>query len=234
MTAPPNAWPVPDGFVIVPIQPTQEMLNAARAPSVSYWGQGSASPGPSWTWSRMLAAAPAPPVQGPGTQDSVRCDGCPEEWRTVPSIPELEASSWGRIRRKPFTAQVKEGVIQHFPMSEPRYGSPCRTRKNGQYKCMYITYRGIGNKIVHRLVCEAFHGPPPKGKNVVIHLNENAYDNRPVNLKWGDHKENKIMPKIIEYRKSCVGENSNYAKHRRKVVDYLYDTGHVIPREVIP
>jgi len=43
---------------------------------------------------------------------------------------------------------------------------------------------------VHQLVCEAFHGPKPFEKAVVIHIDEDAHNNRPENLMWGTQKEN--------------------------------------------
>lgn len=42
---------------------------------------------------------------------------------------------------------------------------------------------------VHRLVLECFRGPPPNGKPECRHLNGNKHDNRLVNLKWGNRKE---------------------------------------------
>lgn len=43
---------------------------------------------------------------------------------------------------------------------------------------------------VHQLVCEAFNGTKPFDKAVVMHLDENAANNRPSNLQWGTQKEN--------------------------------------------
>ncbi len=48
---------------------------------------------------------------------------------------------------------------------------------------------------VGALICEAFHGPRPKGA-VCMHLNEDARDNRPENLAWGTQKENLNAPKF--------------------------------------
>jgi hypothetical protein len=44
--------------------------------------------------------------------------------------------------------------------------------------------------LVHRLVCEAFHGPAPEGKPWALHRNGDAGDNRPENLYWGDREDN--------------------------------------------
>lgn len=64
---------------------------------------------------------------------------------------------------------------------------------------------------VHRLVCEAFHGPPPDGADT-LHLDENPANNRPENLKWGTRKENLNMPAIKAYhsdvcRQKMTGHN---------------------------
>lgn len=52
----------------------------------------------------------------------------------------------------------------------------------------------IGNKrktiMVHKVVCEAFHGPKPSPAHQVRHLNGIKTDNRPSNLAWGTAKEN--------------------------------------------
>ena len=65
---------------------------------------------------------------------------------------------------------------------------------------------------VHQLVCEAFHGPRPFEKAVVIHIDENAHNNRPENLKWGTQKENLSAPGFIEYCRSRSGEDSPRVK----------------------
>jgi hypothetical protein len=45
-------------------------------------------------------------------------------------------------------------------------------------------------RMVHTLVCAAFHGPRPEGLEV-RHLNDVKDDNRSENLAWGTPKENK-------------------------------------------
>lgn len=43
---------------------------------------------------------------------------------------------------------------------------------------------------VHRLICEAFHGPAPEGKPFVDHIDRCKTNNTPGNLRWVSHKEN--------------------------------------------
>jgi len=76
----------------------------------------------------------------------------------------------------------------------------------------------FGNIKVHRVVCEAFHGPAPFPKSVVIHLNEDATDNRAENLKWGTQKENLNMPKFIDYCRNRIGENNPRHKGKMKKI----------------
>ena len=75
----------------------------------------------------------------------------------------------------------------------------------------------LGNIKIHRAVCEAFHGPAPEGKPIVLHLDEDATNNRPENLRWGTQKENLNMPGFIDYCKGRTGEDSPVTKHRRKI-----------------
>jgi hypothetical protein len=141
-----------------------------------------------------------------------------EQWREVPSLPQIEASSWGRIRRKAHTGRMPYGGQRQYS-SDPTYGTVRRASKTAKHTYRGYNYRGIGNVKVHRAVCEAFHGPAPDGKPVVIHINEDAHDNRPENLRWGTQKENLNMPKYIAELK---------ARLRQPRVDFEYDTGRLI------
>lgn len=78
----------------------------------------------------------------------------------------------------------------------------------GQWDGDRFIYTRKGHKTlkVHRLVCEAFNGPPEDGR-VCMHLNEDSSDNRPENLAWGTQMENLNAPGFIAYCKSRTGEN---------------------------
>lgn len=142
-----------------------------------------------------------------------------EKWRPVPSESGVLASSEGRILLPPRYAPIAQGGFRaYFP--RPRYGQVSREHKNAKHSYRIIMVRrvtasaGQSPRKVHQLVCEAFHGPKPFEKAVVIHLDENALNNRPENLKWGTQKENLNAPKFIKYCKGRTGENNPRIKGR--------------------
>jgi hypothetical protein len=83
---------------------------------------------------------------------------------------------------------------------------------------MILRIGGLGKTFkIARLVCEAFHGPAPFERAVVMHLDDNPGNNRPENLKWGTQKENLNAPQFIAYCRSRTGENSTHAKAQDSV-----------------
>lgn len=138
-----------------------------------------------------------------------------EIWKDVPSMIGLKASSLGRIQLPSGTAKMPHGGMRSYN-PKPRFGHKTKASKTARHEYMGLQSRKYGNIKVHKAVCEAFHGPAPFERAVVIHLNENALDNRPENLKWGTQKENLNMPSFIEYCKSRVGTNSPISKSLAK------------------
>ena len=123
-----------------------------------------------------------------------------EVWRPVPSEPGVLASSWGRFLLPPRYAPMNNGGFRAY-MPKPRFGQVSRGKPTALHSYrIAMVYRtgeypaGQKPRKVHQLVCEAFHGPKPFPDAVVIHLNEDAHDNRPENLKWGTQKENLNAP----------------------------------------
>jgi hypothetical protein len=142
-----------------------------------------------------------------------------EFWRPVPSEPGVLASSLGRVLLAPGHAPLPNGGFRaYFP--KPRYGSVARSKKGAKHEYMNIMLRSEGlqrqvPRKVHRLVCEAFHGEMPFDGAVVLHLDENALNNNPLNLRWGTQKENLNMPKFKEYCRGRTGSNSPAVKGRK-------------------
>lgn len=93
------------------------------------------------------------------------------EWRTIPSAPGYEASSIGEIRRN---NRIRKQAL----------------KKSGYLQLNLSLGGKIISRLVHTLVCEAFNGPCPEGKECA-HDNGIKTDNRPSNLIWKTELENK-------------------------------------------
>lgn len=88
-----------------------------------------------------------------------------EVWRPVPSVPAYEVSNHGRVRNA-----TTERVLRLQPTTrgylQVNLGAANR------------------NRLVHRLVCEAFHGEPPTPGAHADHLDFDRTHNAPHNLRW--------------------------------------------------
>jgi len=124
-----------------------------------------------------------------------------EIWKPVPSYPGLLASSEGRILLSPSYAPLPNGGYRLY-LPEPFAGVVRRAAKEARHVYYGTWVKHYGNVKVHRAVCEAFHGPAPFEGAVVMHLDENALNNRPDNLKWGTQKENLNAPGFKAYCRS--------------------------------
>lgn len=124
-----------------------------------------------------------------------------EIWKPVPSIPGLEASSLGRVRCQRYVQPMPYGGsrIRSFG---PSRGLESYGTRNGTHKRLIFRFRGKTYK-VHRAVCEAFNGPSPWDGAVVMHLDEDSFNNQPCNLQWGTQRENLNAPKFKAER--CRG-----------------------------
>jgi hypothetical protein len=130
-----------------------------------------------------------------------------EEWRTSPSLPEYEVSSWGRVRRKTYLKDLPNG-------GQREYGGKEHIGQDSGEGRMIFVFRGKTYK-VHQLVCEAFNGPR-QGAQVCMHLDEDYRNNRPENLRWGSQKENLNAPKFLAYCRSRLGDESPVKKGKLK------------------
>ena len=137
-----------------------------------------------------------------------------EIWKPVPSVDGVLASSWGRILLPTSEALMPKGGTRTY-VPKPTIGSISRSKTGARHIYRNIFNRKLGNLKVHRLVCEAFHGPCPPGMEV-LHLDENGLNNRPENLRWGTRKENLNMPKFKAYCRSRTGENSPRTKGMKR------------------
>ena len=139
-----------------------------------------------------------------------------EVWRDVPSVPGVLVSSEGRVMYAPHRGPMPKG-------GERCYGGQAtfgvwskdigrfilRSRNHGE------TYK------VARLVAEAFHGQPPFEGAVVMHLDENAANNRASNLAWGTQKENLNAEGFLAHCRGRTGRNNPMIKGRNKAAAEL-------------
>lgn len=102
----------------------------------------------------------------------------PETWMPINDWP-YEVSDAGNVRR------ARSG-------KRTRIGRPVKPQKHkGGYRRVVLWHNDERRYFyVHRLVAEAFLGPPPFAGAVCRHLNGHPLDNRPSNLCWGTQKDN--------------------------------------------
>jgi hypothetical protein len=67
---------------------------------------------------------------------------------------------------------------------------------------------------VHRLICEAFHGPPPNAGDLARHLDGNPKNNNASNLAWGTHSQNSIDALRHGTQTGAVNSKASSAKRR--------------------
>ena len=103
--------------------------------------------------------------------------------RPVPGFPSYLAGSDGKIYKNATGRGIKAGR-----------GLYCMkgSRSGHGYIKIFIGQRGTSFRYVfaHKMICEAFHGPPPSPAHVVRHLDGVRTNNAPSNLAWGTHREN--------------------------------------------
>lgn len=117
------------------------------------------------------------PYGGPGDRLYVRHapDLFPVYFKPIPEWEGLYAAGTdGRIYR------TDRGE------PEPLQGSP----SDRGYLCVSLSRGERVTKAVHRLVCEAFYGPPPSDDMQVRHMDGDRTNNAPSNLDWGTQADN--------------------------------------------
>lgn len=108
------------------------------------------------------------------------------ELRPIPSCPGYLAGSDGHIYSTIYRKHRHGGELA--PPRRLKAG----TRKHGYVTCGVSLDRKSVPRLVHRLVCEAFHGVEPAPRCVVRHLDGDKENNCPENLRWGTHGENAV------------------------------------------
>lgn len=114
------------------------------------------------------------------------------EWRPIPNFPNYEISEYGDVRRTGHTVTytTKTGVTRTIRFRP----APIKTKAaEGFGDHVGVTlirdgrYHGCR---VHRLVLEAFVGPPPFPGALGLHFDDNKLNNHVSNLRWGTYRDN--------------------------------------------
>lgn len=101
-----------------------------------------------------------------------------EEWRPIPSWPEYEVSSIGRVRRVVAGQGAKAGRVLK-PWISVGYQYVALWRANKQTRVA-----------VHRLVALTFLPAPADDQTQVAHCDGDRLNNLPTNLRWASPTEN--------------------------------------------
>lgn len=126
----------------------------------------------------------------------------PEEWRPVEGWP-YEVSSLGRVRR---------AVNETAPPSQAIPGriKTAEVHRDGRRR-ITLSHRSVNRHFfVARLVCEAWHGPPPTPSHQAAHTNGDPSDDRPENLRWATCREN--CADTIKHGRTLRGAKNARAK----------------------
>jgi hypothetical protein len=125
-----------------------------------------------------------------------------EVWKPIKDYEDFyEVSNQGRIRSKD---RVVEYVLPTRVRIAVVKGRILKTGRSNDGEWGYLQvhlYGTEGRKArkcmrVHRLVAEAFLGPPPYPEAVVMHKDDNVTNNKATNLEWGTPKDNSMDMKL--------------------------------------
>lgn len=139
------------------------------------------------------------------------------EWRDVVGCGgNYRISNFGAVWSKP-RRMVEGGFLE--PSSRP-YG----------HQTVHLTYADGKRKIVfvHRLVLEAFVGPPPTPEHQCRHLDGNPRNNRVENLAWGTPAENNHD--MDRHGTRMLGDNHAHTKVTSDLVAELRSGPHTQAR----
>ena len=112
-----------------------------------------------------------------------------EIWKSIEGMEGVYSmSSEGRIRSEERVIVHSNGTKQ--PIRE-RILKPQKNKYGYLSVCLYLPEKKKKTCLVHQLVCAAFHGPKPEGRDV-NHIDGVKTNNRASNLEWVTRSENHL------------------------------------------
>lgn len=109
-----------------------------------------------------------------------------ERWKSVVGFEGLyEVSDRGQVRSVDRKITTSHGHVRNMP------GRVLKPRPLGRAGHLRVQLGREHDRLVHRLVLEAFVGPCPEEMEC-LHFNDVADDNRLSNLRWGTPHENHL------------------------------------------
>jgi hypothetical protein len=150
-----------------------------------------------------------------------------EIWKPIPGYEtHYAASSTGRIKSiRRVVKDIKSGKERTRVFKEKILRLNIN-KTHGRVSVMLSKKGELKRILVARLVCLAFHGLPPRGKENVLHYDDVHTNNVPENLRWGSLKENAAdMRRNLGYWPSYIDGRSK--RPRKKLGDPLLNEAQV-------
>lgn len=138
-------------------------------------------------------------------------------WKPIPNYEGYEVTDEGQVR----TWHPRNGRGSYKQTKSPRLLKPSRFT-DSEYLRVSIKETSGKRKTrrVHQLVLEAFVGPRPKD-HIIMHINDDATDNRLTNLKYGTFQDN--SSDMVAKGRSSKGESHPKSlcsdNLRQKIID---------------
>lgn len=133
-----------------------------------------------------------------------------------------EVSNTGLIRS--LERQVRVKGVNKFRTIRGQIIKP-RINRGGYLQVTLSHERKPKTLVVHRLVCWAFNGPPPPGKNLALHGDGDRTNNRASNLRWGDVLDNAADAK----KHGTVSRHHGLKTHCPQNHEYTEANTYIIP-----
>ena len=122
----------------------------------------------------------------------------------------------GTVIRESIAAAARNGAVRILPAIHLR---PILFKQHYHISITESPNKYVGLRPIHRLVCEAFHGPSPADRMDVNHKDGNKLNNKAENLEWATRRQNKQH--AANAGLSPVGEDSIRAKLRASQVRHI-------------